>query len=93
MVYINCVSFFKHMQKLTSSSTHFDIWYKDLLESVISTLRKGLCYTLPLDQVRARFKKLFDINIFESDIDNICSNNNLRAICHCRSTRFYIVPI
>lgn len=92
MVYINCVSFFKHMQKLTARSTQFDIWYTDLLESVISRLRKGLCYTLPLDQVKARFKKLFDINLFESDIDNRCNNNNLRVFYLRKSTIFYIAP-
>jgi len=81
------------MQKLKSSSTAFEIWYENLLDKILQNLQKGLNYILPLDQVRSAYKKLFDVNIFKSDIYDICSNNNLRAICYCKSKRFYIFPI
>ena len=91
MVYINCVSFFKHMQKLTSSSTHFDIWYNTLLDKVVNYLKKGINFVLPLNQVN---RKLFDIRLFEKDIENICHKIKVRFICHCfKNETLYIVPI
>jgi hypothetical protein len=59
------------MQKLKSSSTAFEIWYTELLDKILKKLQKGLNYILPLDQVRSMYKKLFDVNIFISDIETI----------------------
>jgi hypothetical protein len=80
------------MSVLNSKSNPFQIWYEELLDRVVNTLKKGVCYVLPLDQVRSRFNKLFDLKIFRSDVEKICANNNLSATCRYEKTILYITP-
>ena len=79
------------MQKLTSRSSSFDIWYNTLLDKVINYLKRGVEFILPLNQID---RKLFDIRLFEKDIENICSKIKIRFICHCfKNKTLYVVPL
>jgi len=81
------------MQKLTSGATHFQVWYNDLLETVLRKIQQGLDYVLPLDQAKSKYGKLFDPNIFASDIEYRCNAQKLRAFCYCRGNNIYISPL
>jgi len=80
------------MAVLNSRSTSFQIWYEKLLDTVVRHMQKGINYVLPITQAQSRYGKLFNPNIFEQDVESICSNNNLRVCLMCRNKNIYIVP-
>ncbi|MEY2986217.1 MAG: hypothetical protein RJB24_446 [Candidatus Parcubacteria bacterium] len=81
------------MQKLTSGATHFQVWYNDLLETVLRKIQQGLDYVLPLDQAKSKYGKLFNPNIFEQDVESICGHNKLRVYCLCKNKNIYVGPL
>ena len=81
------------MQKLTSSSTPFQIWYHDLLIKVLKHIKAGLDYAFPLNQAKSKYKGLFNPNLFEEDVNNMCKKNNLRFYYFCKKDTIYIGPL
>jgi hypothetical protein len=81
------------MAVLNSRSTSFQIWYNDLLNTVVAHIQAGLDYVLPINQAKSRYGNLFNLNIFEEDVESICCNNGLRVYCVSKNRNIYIGPL
>ena len=86
-------TFANTMTMLTSRSTPFQIWYSDLLDTVVAHIQAGLDYVLPINQAQSRYGKLFNPNIFEQDVESICGHNKLRVYCLCKNQNIYVGPL
>lgn len=81
------------MAVLNSRSTDFEIWYDKLLYTVVKHIQSGLNYVLPINQAKSNYRDLFNPNLFQSDVESICRNNNLRVCCMRRNKNIYIRPL
>jgi hypothetical protein len=81
------------MQKLTSRSSSFDVWYDKLIATALNHIKSGLDYVLPVNQAQARYGRLFNPNIFIADVNSICTNNKLRVYCLCKNQNIYVGPL
>jgi hypothetical protein len=81
------------MPVLTSSSTDFEIWYDQLLDTIVKHIKAGLDYVLPINQAKSKYGDLFNPNLFEQDVNSICINNQLRAYCLCKNQNIYVGPL